>query len=334
MQTFFTSDTHFDDHYAIQYFNRPFKNVGDMNRFMVQRWNEVVTENDTVYHLGDFTLDDIEHLTKWVSQLNGNIKILPGSHDDAWLRDFVPNEKVQVIAPLVSVEVPKLMTGNSSQVIVLCHYSLQVWDRSNQGSWHLFGHSHGKLRGIGLSFDVGVDCTDFVPLSLGQVAAKMTQLTSHKLPLLPSCLQVNPKSLPSAKETAPAMNKRINISSGAKWEDIVGYSRAVRIGNMIEVAGTTAVDENGQVVGLGDAGEQTKFILSKIEKALIATGATLKDVVRTRMFVTNIADWEMIGRAHGLYFKDIKPVATMVEVKSLISPELLVEIEATAILVE
>jgi enamine deaminase RidA (YjgF/YER057c/UK114 family) len=130
------------------------------------------------------------------------------------------------------------------------------------------------------------------------------------------------------------MNTRINISSGAKWEDIVGYSRAVRIGNVIEVAGTTAVDERGQVVGAGDSGEQTKFILSKIEKALGAAGATLKDVIRTRMFVTNIADWEEIGRAHGLYFKDIKPVATMVEVKSLISPDLFVEIEVTAILSE
>jgi enamine deaminase RidA (YjgF/YER057c/UK114 family) len=130
------------------------------------------------------------------------------------------------------------------------------------------------------------------------------------------------------------MSNRINISSGAKWEDIVGYSRAVRIGNIIEVAGTTAVDENSQVVGLGDPAEQTKFILSKIEKALTSAGAALNDVVRTRMFVTNIADWESIGRAHGLYFKDIKPAATMVEVKSLISPELLVEIEVTAILVE
>ena len=130
------------------------------------------------------------------------------------------------------------------------------------------------------------------------------------------------------------MNKRINISSQAKWEDIVGYSRAVRIGDIVEVAGTTAVDKNGEVVGLNDPGGQTKFILSKIEQALISAGATLKDVVRTRMFVTNITDWEKIGRAHGVYFKDIKPVATMVEVKSLISPELLVEIEATAILVE
>ena len=130
------------------------------------------------------------------------------------------------------------------------------------------------------------------------------------------------------------MNKRINISSQTKWEDIVGYSRAVRIGNIVEVAGTTAVDEHGQVVGPGDPGEQTKFILSKIERALTSAGATLKDVVRTRMFVTNIADWERIGNAHGLYFKDIKPAATMVEVKSLISPELLVEIEVTAIVNE
>jgi enamine deaminase RidA (YjgF/YER057c/UK114 family) len=130
------------------------------------------------------------------------------------------------------------------------------------------------------------------------------------------------------------INNRINISSGTKWEDIVGYSRAVRIGNIIEVAGTTAVDEHGQVVGPGDAGEQTKFILSKIERALTSAGATLKDVVRTRMFVTNMADWEKIGNVHGLYFKDIKPAATMVEVKSLISPELLVEIEVTAILGE
>ena len=130
------------------------------------------------------------------------------------------------------------------------------------------------------------------------------------------------------------MNNRINISSGAKWEDIVGYSRAVRIGDIIEVAGTTAVDENGQVVGPGDPAEQTKFILFKIEKALASAGASLKDVVRTRMFVTNIADWESIGRVHGFYFKDIKPAATMVQVKSLISPELLVEIEVTAILIE
>jgi enamine deaminase RidA (YjgF/YER057c/UK114 family) len=130
------------------------------------------------------------------------------------------------------------------------------------------------------------------------------------------------------------MTKRLNISSGAKWEDTIGYSRAVRIGNIIEVAGTTAVDENGQVVGLNDSYEQTRFILAKIEKALIQAEATMKDVVRTRMFVTDISQWEEIGKAHGLYFKEIKPAATMVEVKSLISAELLVEIEVSAVIAE
>jgi enamine deaminase RidA (YjgF/YER057c/UK114 family) len=124
---------------------------------------------------------------------------------------------------------------------------------------------------------------------------------------------------------------RINISSGAKWEDKVGYSRAVRVGDIVEVAGTTAV-ENGNVVGLNDAYFQTKVILQKIEKALIEAGASLKDVVRTRMFVTDISQWEKIGKAHGEFFRVIKPVTTMVEVKSLIDPEMLVEIEATAII--
>ena len=126
------------------------------------------------------------------------------------------------------------------------------------------------------------------------------------------------------------MTKRLNISSGAKWEDIVGYSRAVRIGDLIEVAGTTAVDENGQVIGINDPYEQTRFILAKIEKALIEAGGTLKDVVRTRIFGTDISDWEAIGKAHGDYFRDIKPASTMVEVSALIRPEMLVEIEATA----
>ena len=130
------------------------------------------------------------------------------------------------------------------------------------------------------------------------------------------------------------MKKRINISSGAKWEDIVGYSRAVRVGNMIEVAGTTAVDERGEIVGVNNPYEQTKYILAKIEKALTEAGASMKDVVRTRMFVTDISKWEEIGKAHGEFFKEIKPAASMIEVKGLINPELLVEIEVTAVLSE
>ncbi len=125
--------------------------------------------------------------------------------------------------------------------------------------------------------------------------------------------------------------KRINISSGTKWETTVGYSRAVRVGNIIEVAGTTAA-EGDKIIAPGNAYEQTKFILQKIERALIEAGATLEDVVRTRMFVTDISKWEEVGKAHGEFFGKIKPAATMVEVSALIHPDLVVEIEATAIL--
>ena len=125
--------------------------------------------------------------------------------------------------------------------------------------------------------------------------------------------------------------KRVNYSSGAKWEDIVGYSRAVKVGNIIEVTGTVAVDENNLLVGKEDAYLQTKFIIEKIEKVLHHAGSSLKDVVRTRIFVTDISRWEEYGKAHGEFFKDIKPCTTMVEVSALIAPEYLVEIEATAI---
>jgi len=124
---------------------------------------------------------------------------------------------------------------------------------------------------------------------------------------------------------------RKKISSGSPWEDIVGYSRAVRVGNIIEVAGTTAMDGN-TLIGKGDVYAQTRFIFKKIEKALAEAGAGLADVVRTRMFITDIKQWEAVGKAHGECFKDIKPVATMVQVARLIDDELLIEIEVTAIL--
>jgi len=128
--------------------------------------------------------------------------------------------------------------------------------------------------------------------------------------------------------------KRTNYSSGAKWEDIVGYSRAVRVGNIIEVTGTVAVDENNQLVGKDDAYAQTKFIIEKIERVLKSAGSSLKDIVRTRMFVTDISRWEEYGKAHGEFFGQIKPCTSMIEVKGLIAPEYLIEIEATAIISE
>ena len=123
---------------------------------------------------------------------------------------------------------------------------------------------------------------------------------------------------------------RKNISSGAPWESIVGYSRAVRIGNNIWVSGTTATDENGKIVGVGDAAAQTRYALQKIGRALEEAGVTFADVVRTRTFVTDISQWEAIGRVHGEYFGDIRPAATMVEVRKLIDPDHLVEIEVDA----
>ena len=125
---------------------------------------------------------------------------------------------------------------------------------------------------------------------------------------------------------------RTNYSSGTKWEDVVGYSRAVKIGNIVEVTGTVAVDENNMLVGKDNAYAQARFIIEKIEKVLQQAGASLKDVVRTRMFVTDITRWEEYGKAHGEFFKDIKPCTSMIEVSALIEPDYLIEIEATAII--
>jgi len=130
------------------------------------------------------------------------------------------------------------------------------------------------------------------------------------------------------------MTARKNISSGAPWETVVGYSRAVRIGSHIWVSGTTATDEDGKVVGVGDAGEQTRFALQKIQRALFEAGASMTDVVRSRLFVTDISQWQIIGAVHGEFFGAIRPAATMVEVSRLIDPDHLIEIEVDAFIGE
>lgn len=150
---------------------------------------------------------------------------------------------------------------------------------------------------------------------------------------LKSFLNQKEKNILKEKFKGAGMEERIKITSGTVWEDLIGYSRAVKSGRVIEVSGTAAIDRE-HIIAPGDPYQQTKFIIRKIENAIVEAGGTLNDVIRTRIYVTNIKDWEAVGKAHGEFFKDIKPATSMVEVKSLIDPNFVVEIEATALLLE
>ena len=172
---FFTSDSHFGHENILRYCNRPFSSVKEMDEELILRWNERISENDTVYHLGDFTLGGHDAAVRYLERLGGRIFLQQGSHDNRWFDKDFGDGRLSTIPPLCSVELP-IQKSKHKQVVVLCHYALRVWDKSHYASWHLFGHSHGKLEPHGLSFDVGVDSHNFYPWSLDEVVQKMNTL--------------------------------------------------------------------------------------------------------------------------------------------------------------
>ena len=168
MAVWFTADTHFGHANVIRYCERPFSSLQEMDDTLIRNWNQVVHPEDTVYHLGDFTLAGTEEAHHYFSQLNGTISIIPGGHDKRWLHkwEYVPGlgQSVAILPPLHTIRL-SISGLEQPQLIVLCHYSMRVWDRSHYGSWHLYGHSHGNLPPLKNSLDVGVDCWDYRPVS-------------------------------------------------------------------------------------------------------------------------------------------------------------------------
>lgn len=168
MTTWFTADTHFGHANIIRYSQRPFDSAQVMDAALIENWNQVVGPKDTIYHLGDFTLAGREAASQYFAPLNGRISIVPGGHDHRWLRQGDYHSKsgalVKILPPLVTVKLP-IAGLEKSQLVVLCHYAMRVWDRSHYGSWHLYGHSHGNLPPRKNSLDVGVDCWDYKPIS-------------------------------------------------------------------------------------------------------------------------------------------------------------------------
>jgi calcineurin-like phosphoesterase family protein len=180
VSTWFTSDTHFGHANIIQYCNRPYTSLSEMDDVLVTNWNQIVRPNDMVYHLGDFTLGGEKEAAPYFARLNGRISILPGGHDKGWLSKDEYTSKsghsIVILPPLVTIklQIPGL---SQSQIIVLCHYAMRVWDRSHYGSWQLYGHSHCNLPQHLKSLDVGVDCWDYCPVSLEQVTEEMGKVS-------------------------------------------------------------------------------------------------------------------------------------------------------------
>lgn len=184
---YFTADTHFNHSNIIKYCDRPFNSVNEMNEIMIQNWNNRVKAEDTVYVLGDFIFGDIEDFLIFCWRLTGNIKFLRGSHD----RIFIGKELRKLQKIRQSLEYKEVFDRVEifndriveikveGQHIVLCHYALRVWPRSHYNSWHLFGHSHGKLEPVGKSYDVGVDNNGFTPISFNQIKRIMEERTNN-----------------------------------------------------------------------------------------------------------------------------------------------------------
>lgn len=187
MTIYFTADTHFGHANVIKYDKRPFKDVNEMDKQLIARWNTMVNHNDTIYHLGDWTLGDFTKFSNTFKETQGKVYIIIGGHDWRWWSQvgtdlpknksgnrpqfFIPN----VSMASVTIQHSYLHTDKGYLPIVLNHYSMRSWDRSHYGSWHLYGHHHGRLPGYGKSMDVGVDAWDYYPVSLSQVAEYMSK---------------------------------------------------------------------------------------------------------------------------------------------------------------
>ncbi len=172
MKTLFTADSHFGHANIIKYSNRPYSDVDEMDNKMIHNWNQVVAPDDVVYHLGDFSMGQ-KQASEYRKRLNGTIHLIAGNHDKKALRE---KELFASVNPILEIEVRE---GDLFAAIVLCHYSMKIWNHAHHGSWHLFGHSHGSLADDpqSLSFDIGVDCWNYFPVSLYQIKARMDKKT-------------------------------------------------------------------------------------------------------------------------------------------------------------